>query len=125
MAVTMRGDDGIYGCLLSYITAEPPIAVYPVNGGDRAVIGAKRRGASIRRRRRMRSRIAPFLDQLPPPHERHPGQRDSAFPSIQARPLRVGDWCYGTRHRSGQKRDIHRNQVDRTLLSRNDVPKGT
>jgi hypothetical protein len=46
-------------------------------GRDRSE--APRRLAPSRRRRRMRSRIDPCFDQLPPPHERHPGQRNSVF----------------------------------------------
>jgi hypothetical protein len=44
--------------------------------------------------------------------------------STQPRPVQLGDWYHGTRHRSRQKRDIRYNQVDRTF-SRNDISKGT
>jgi hypothetical protein len=50
------------------------------------------------------------------PHERHPGQRNSALFSIQTRPLQLGNWYQGTRHRLRQKRDIRCNQIDRTLF---------
>jgi hypothetical protein len=43
--------------------------------------------------------------------------------STQPRPVQLGDWDHGTRHRSRQKRDIRRDQVDRTRFSRNDVSK--
>jgi hypothetical protein len=36
--------------------------------------------------------------------------------STQPRPVQLGDWYHGTRHRSRQKRDIRRHQVDRTLF---------
>jgi hypothetical protein len=45
----------------------------------------------------MWSRIDPFLDQLPPPHERQPGQRNNSFFSIQTRPLELGGWYHGIR----------------------------
>jgi hypothetical protein len=44
--------------------------------------------------------------------------------STQQRPVQLGDWYHGTRHRSRQKRDIRHNQVDRSF-SRNDISKGT
>jgi hypothetical protein len=36
-------------------------------------------------------------------------------------PLPLGNWSPGARHRSRQKRDIHRNPVDRNLSLRNDL----
>jgi hypothetical protein len=93
----------------------------------RVVNGVKRRGARTRSKAKAnvvedrsipRSAAAPRTSANP---------ASATTPSFQFKHARwswaAGITAYG--HWSRQKRDIRRNQVDRTLFSRNDVSKGT
>jgi hypothetical protein len=82
----------------------------------RVVIGAKRRGARAHPDAPANVTEDRCLDQLPPRHERHPGQRNSALSSIQTRRLQLDNWYLGAWHRLRQKRDIRCNHIDRTLF---------
>jgi len=66
----------------------------------------------------MWSRIDRWLDQLPLPHGMPNRPAEQLLLSTQPRSAQFGDWYHGMRHRSRQKRDIRRNQVDRTRFSR-------